>query len=132
MDRVKDKRNEDENDIDLFDLLREWEDEDESSDISCAYNANECAYFDPYEFEEKVKFENNTSFFHLNCRGLSSNWEKFNELVFSLNNETFSFDFICISESFKCDHDVRLVLPGYQELISQQRPNDNRGGWHYL
>ena len=40
----------------------------------------------------------------------------------------FTFDYIGISEIFKCEDDKRLNLPGYQNLITRTRPDSNRGG----
>ena len=68
------------------------------------------------------------SFFHLNCRGLSANWESFRDLICNLHGNSFSFDLIGISEIHKCSHDSRLSLPGYHNLISCCRKDDPRGG----
>ncbi len=88
-----------------------------------------CDYFDPDQFNEmSSQLKNKSSYFHLNCRGLSNNWESFKELLYELHSEQFSFDFIGISELWKCDGDCRLVLPGYHKLIARNRDDDNRGG----
>ncbi len=68
------------------------------------------------------------SFYHLNCRGLSANWESFHNLICDLHGDAFSFDLIGISELYKCCNDNRLCLPGYHELIARSRDDGPRGG----
>ena len=60
-------------------------------------------YFEPDEFRTMINqdIRNSSSFFHLNCRGLSANWESFKSLMCDLQSNTFMFDFIAISEIFK-------------------------------
>lgn len=88
-----------------------------------------CDYYDQDEFRNASKsFQKSISLFHLNCRSLSANWESFHELVCELHRDTFCFDVIGISEVFKCDRDQRLKLPGFHELITRTRDDDNRGG----
>ena len=67
---------------------------------------------------------------HLNCRGLSSNWEKFQDLLCDMHSDEFSFDYIVFSEVFRCDRDQRISLPGYHPFITRCREinDDNRGG----
>jgi hypothetical protein len=71
---------------------------------------------------------NSSSFFHLNCRGLSANWESFKALLCDLQSESFMFDFIAISEIFKHSRDKRLKLPEYHNLLSSCRDDSPRGG----
>ena len=72
--------------------------------------------------------KNTNSYFHLNCRSLANNWDYFKELLCELHNESFSFDFIGISELWKCEGDFRLNLPGYHKLLLQNRQYHERGG----
>jgi len=72
--------------------------------------------------------QNNYSYFHLNCRSLSHNWETFDELISELHDETFTFDVIGISEIFNCERDDRLYIPGFQKLLMRCRPDSIRGG----
>lgn len=72
--------------------------------------------------------ESHSSFFHLNCRGLSHNWENFETLLSELHNDVFSFDFVGVSEAYRCDMDTRLTLPGYHPLITRCRLNARGGG----
>ena len=93
------------------------------------FSNSECPYFDPSQFNNFSKnIHSSIACFHLNCRGLSSNWNNFRELIDELRNDTFSFDFIGISEIFKCDLDQRLNLQYYHPLISRHRTDDTRGG----
>ena len=70
------------------------------------------------------------SYLHLNCRGLSSNWEKFQDLLCDMHSDAFSFDYIGISEVFRCDRDQRIRLPGYHNIITRCRDTTDgcRGG----
>ena len=68
------------------------------------------------------------SFFHLNCRGLSANWESFQNLLCDIHGTSFSFDVIGISEIYKCRDDSRTSLSGYHNLISRCRDEGSRGG----
>ena len=94
------------------------------------YGSHTCNYFEPDEFRTMINqdIRNSSSFFHLNCRGLSANWESFKCLVCDLQSETFMFDFIAIGEIFKHSGDMRLKLPGYHNLLSSCRDDSPRGG----
>ena len=48
------------------------------------------------------------SYFHLNCRGIPANWENFQNLICELQDDTFVFDFIGISELYYI-----LMMAGY-------------------
>ena len=64
----------------------------------------------------------------MNCRGLSHNWENFETLLSELHSDVFSFDFVGVSEAYRCDMDTGLVLPGYHPIISRCRSNERGGG----
>ena len=88
-----------------------------------------CDYYEPKQFKEKCGKSNETiSYFHLNIRSLSAHWENLRELLCELHGETFSFDVLGFSEVFNCDRDKRLSLPGFHDLITRNRNDDNRGG----
>ena len=95
-----------------------------------------CNYYEPQNllnFVKKKVYHGNKhtqSYIHLNCRGLSSNWEKFQDLLCDMHSDEFSFDYIGISEVFRCDLDQRISLPGYHKFITRCREinDDNRGG----
>lgn len=99
-------------------------------------NPNKCEYYEPTNFEKKLDESainggnHSRSYFHLNCRGLSANWEQFRDLICDLHSDNFSFDFIGISEVFRCDRDQRISLPGYHTIITRVRElhDDYRGG----
>ena len=89
----------------------------------------DCEYYEPEDLNRVLLDKPcSTSYFHLNCRSLSSNWECFHDLLCDLHNEQFSFDFIGISEIFNCEKDSRLKLPGFHKLISRTRDDGNQGG----
>ena len=116
------------NESDLVNILERFNDIDDT-DSPYTYSDHTCTYTEPSEFY-KLNSDHRTknSCFHVNCRGLSSNWESFFELICDLHSELFKFDFIGISEAYKCGHDMRLQLPGYHNIESRSRENDFRGG----
>ena len=99
---------------------------DELTHESLITDLNECLYYEPDEFKvfSNTK-QSRTSFFHLNCQGISAKWDKFKHLLSELS---FSFDFLGFSEVFRCENDQRLSLEGYHPFISKQRVTCNRGG----
>ena len=104
--------------------------EDEKSEYTDSpYINNDCNYYEPENFHKKSsEFKHSSSYFHLNCRSLSSNWEAFRDLLSNLHGNTFTFDFIGLSEVFDCSRDQRLNLPGFHNLISRTRADSTRGG----
>ena len=68
------------------------------------------------------------SYFQVKRRGLSNNRDSFTELLYELRSESFSFDYIGISELWKFEDDFRLYLPGYHKLLVQNCQDDDRGG----
>lgn len=89
----------------------------------------ECNYYEPQQFLHLTEgIKKSKSYFHLNCRSLSSNWESFHDLLCDLHSDAFSFDFIGVSEVFRTEKDSRLTLPGYHSIIARCRDDDGRGG----
>ena len=81
--------------------------DDESPDSPYGNSDAKCDYFEPEQFRaemEDIKTKD-ISYFHLNGRGLSSNWETFKDLICDLHGERFSFNYIGVSEIYKCDND---------------------------
>jgi hypothetical protein len=102
---------------------------EENIDSPFSQLVNDCDYYEPKQFHDKFsEIRKLTSYFHLNCRSLSSNWDSFRDLLCELHGDSFSFDFIGISEVFNCDKDSRLALPGYHNIITRCRNNRNGGG----
>ncbi len=116
---------------DEFNLISMYEDTDGIEDDDSPFQAVkvDCDYYEPHEFHDMAKqIINPTSYFHLNCRGLSANWDSFYDLMYQLHSDAFSFDYIGISELFRCKDDNRLTLPGYHKLIARCRDDGPRGG----
>ena len=112
-----------------FDLLKTYEINSDDSIDSPFNEMSTSKYYYPDQFREMLnQLTNTSSYFHLNCRGLSNNWDSFRELLLELHTKQFSFDFIGISELWRCAGDSRLHLPGYTKLISRNRDDDSRGG----
>ena len=63
-----------------YDLVNLYEDrtaddDDAPNDSPFQYNSSNCEYYEPDNFSEITPmFDEYSSYFHLNCRGLSSNW----------------------------------------------------------
>ena len=120
-----------------YDLISIYQDaDDDITDTDSPFNLCNFGsdYYETNQFTDLIQSNyserkhDSTSYFHLNCRGLSSNWDSFKQLIFDTTCDTFMFDYIGISECFKTHDDPRLRLPGYQPLISRSRENSPRGG----
>ena len=120
------------NSYDLISLCQNADDDLADKDCPFQYGQHNCDYYEPDEFRSMIEtnslYDNVTSFFHLNCRGLSSNWDSFQTLMCELQGNKFKFDIIGISEIFRTAGDTRLKLPGYHELLSRCRDDSPRGG----
>ena len=89
---------------DDFNLISMYEGTDGIEDQDSPFQAInvDCKYYEPSEFHDMAKeVINPTSYFHLNCRGLSANWDSFYDLIYQLHSDVFSFDYIGISELFR-------------------------------
>lgn len=116
---------------DRYDLLSLYSNEQVQCDTpdSPFINSNiVCDYHDVSTLAGPTGQKNCLSYFHINCRGLSKNWESFKEMLCSLHSDFFAFDFIGVSEIFRCEHDQRLSLPGYHDLLTRCRSDSSRGG----
>ena len=113
------------------DLISMYENNDDFSDGDnpFQYSISSWDYNEPEQFRNKYEHSNgDSSYFHLNCRGLSSNWDSFHTLLWELHGDNFAFDFLGISELYRCSFDMRISLPGYHNLIARFRENGPRGG----
>ncbi len=70
-------------------------------------NDPECGYYEPHVLaDQSTKTNiNRTSYFHINCRRFSNNWERFKNLICELHSDTFSFEYIGLSEAYQCSLD---------------------------
>ena len=89
---------------------------------------SECNYYDPVNLPIVKHGKSAASYFHINCRGLCKNWDRFLFLLHDLHSSNFMFDFIGISEAFKCEGDSRIKLPKYKKPIIRCRAKSYRGG----
>ena len=113
---------------DFVNLFETYEDDD-TVESPFKYLVNNCEYVEPCQFKNVIPENSNMiSFFHLNCRGLSSNWEHFIELINSLHTNTFQFDIIGVSECYKHENDIRIHINGYHEILSRNRNEGRKGG----
>ena len=116
---------------DLISLYDQLDDVDDPADNNSPFqyaNAS-CKYYEANDFTKLTAVINDPlSCFHLNCRGLSANWESFKNLLCDLHGTSFSFDVIGISEIYICRDDTRTSLAGYHELILRCRDDGIRGG----
>ena len=59
-----------------YDLLSMYENVDEILDSPFQYSSNKCDYLEPAHFVNYINdIIDPLSYFNLNCRGLSANWE---------------------------------------------------------
>jgi len=108
----------------LYDL--QYENDDNTEFVDSPFNniVNKCEYYESSNLNNQLandtRYNNisNRSYFHLNCRGLSSNWDKFYDLLCDIHTDEFSFDFIGVSEVFRCDRDQRIRLLGYHNIVT--------------
>ena len=113
---------------DFMHIFEAYED-DETIESPFKYFVDNCDYVEPLSFASKIPIDIKIlSYFHLNCRGLSSNWEHFTELMHSLNTDTFNFDVIGISECYRHEYDNRIHLEGYHDIVSRNRKEGRKGG----
>ena len=79
------------------------------------YSISSCDYNEPEQFRNKYEHsKGDSSYFHLNCRGISSNWDSFHTLLCELHGDSFAFDFLGISDLYRCSFDMRI---SYQDTI---------------
>ena len=116
----------------LVSLYDEDNNDLESPDSPFQYEHKNSIYYEPDEFSKiNGEFGDYMSCFHINCRGLSSNWESFRSLLCDMHGEKFSFDVIGVTEVYRCDFDTRLTLPGYHDLITRVREDGSRGRLYF-
>ena len=128
----------DSDDGSVTDLARDMSDGEDCCDSAPFNNANfgTCEYYEPIDLKSHIKdnidYKNKQIqlYMHINCRGLSSNWEHFHSMLCDIHSEEFTFDYIGISEVFNCTNDRRISLPGYHPIITRCRDInvDYRGG----
>ena len=95
------------------------------------FNSFNCSYYEPPDFQRYINTDvlrDQISLFHLNCHGLSANWDSFHEPICNLSCPTFSFDVIGISGIYQCKNVIRLRLTEYHDIISQHREDGPRDG----
>ncbi len=96
LDRIK--TSDEFNLVSLYESHEEFDGEEEA-DSPFQYSNDTCMYYEPDEFRHQAKqLKDSLSFYHLNCRGLSANWESFYSHLCDLHDDNFSFDFIGFSE----------------------------------
>ena len=83
--------------ISLYDQLGDVDDPADNNSPFQYANAS-CKYYEADDLTKLTAVINDPlSFFHLNCRGLSANWESFKNLLCDLHETSFSFDVIGIN-----------------------------------
>ena len=118
-----------EDNFNLVSLYGDNDDDNEINDSPFQNNQTICDYYEPSQFQNcTANLCDAINYFHINCRGLSSNWEIFCDLLCDLNNAKFAFDLIGLSEVYRCENDARLCLPGYHPLLTRCRDSGIMGG----
>lgn len=106
----------------LISLCQNADNDAADKDCPIQYGQHHCNYYKPGKLRSTIDtdslYDDVTSFFHLNCRGLSSNWDSFQTLLCDLQCSQFRFDVIGVCRMFRTVSYTSLKLPGYHELIS--------------
>ena len=114
-----------------YNLRTLYENSDDFSDGDSPYQYcnDTCDYHEIEDFHLQTdNSKDPLSYFHINCRGLSANWEAFQNLICELHDDKFAFDLIGISELYKFSNDDRIKLQGYHTIIGRNRDDGPRGG----
>jgi len=72
-----------------FDLIAMYDNANDT-DSPFQYNVTHCSYYETPDFQRYNQangMKEQISLFHLNCRGLSANWNQFHELIYNLSSE---------------------------------------------
>ena len=120
-------------DFDLKHIYSNNLSDEDLHDSPLHYIQNSCKYQTPYEVSNLVHIDKmkSLSCFSLNCRGLSSNWDRLNMLLAEMSNKEFSFDIIGLSEVYSFVDTVSFKIDGYKELKYRTRDrniDDIKGG----
>ncbi len=82
----------------LYESQNIVDDSENSFEYSPLSDASMCEYHEPTELITNLsstpvfnKYKNLRSYFHINCRGISSNWDKFYDLMCDLHTDNFFF-----------------------------------------
>ena len=90
-------------------------------------NKNGCNYYESFQFSNLIDIMHSSiSYFHLNCRGLSSNWKSFRNSFLNFKTLNSLLILFGMSEVYHCENDQRLVLPRYHGLITRCRVNGSK------
>ena len=83
------------NNFNLRSFYESSEHYDENLDSPFNQFDNECEYYEADQFKSLTRYiSKSKSYFHLNCRSLSSNWDACKDLLCDVHCNEFSFDFI--------------------------------------
>lgn len=91
---------------------------------------NTCKYYEPDEVKTVLSDNpNSLKMFCLNCQGLRSHWDSFQDLIYEMGNNRHKFDFIGITELFSMSKG-ECFLPGYHalEFTVRNDSNSSKGG----
>ena len=98
------------NEYNLFSMFEQLDGDNYINDSPFQHSKTGCTYYEPAQFSNSIgPMDDRTSFFHLNCRGLSANWDSFRTLLCDLSSETCLFDYIGISEAYRTNNDNRWL-----------------------
>ena len=86
-----------------FQFLCESDNEFDFVDTDSPYStiSAECEVYEREEFNHKARdFQNTTSYFHINCRSLSSTYSPLRDLICDLAGDNFCFNFTDLLKMF--------------------------------
>lgn len=118
---------------DAFDFIKLYEnfidDDNEPTESPISNKPTECKYVSPDEIPQDIT---NTGFsiFCINCQSINSHWNELCELKLNMSSETFQFDVIGLTETFRPLDNTRYELPGYHTPIFniRDKTDDSHGG----
>ena len=114
----------------LYDEYMTPDDTIDDNDISpFQYVDSSCDYYTPDQFGIMTNSlqPHNLSAFCINCQSITANWDNFNSLLLNTTTDTFAFDIIGITETFKIHSNINYDIPGYHPLIFNTRTGSSSG-----
>ena len=114
----------------LYDEYMTHDDTNYDNDISpFQYIDSSCDYYTPDQFGIMTNSlqPHNLSAFCINCQSITANWDNFKSLLLNTITDTFAFDIIGITETFKIHSNINYDIPGYHPLQFNTRTGSSSG-----
>jgi len=94
---------------------------------------NDTKYYSTDEFKNDIGINSTKESFgclSLNCQSIGGHWTALKQFLSEINGDTFTFDVIGLSETFRVPPNILYTLNGYHSFEHKTRPegDDGRGG----